>query len=83
MKPESDPIPRSPAAPTGSEASAAGLDGGARPATAWRDWPAQFLAFLRDEPLWLWLPLALVTTLLIVLILFGPGPDASFQYALF
>jgi hypothetical protein len=81
MKPESDPIPRSPAGPTGSEASAAGLDGGARPATTWRDWPAQFLAFLRDEPLWL--PLALVTTLLIVLILFGPGPDASFQYALF
>lgn len=49
----------------------------------WSAWPGQFLAFLRADPRWVWVPLAIVAALLLLLIAFGPDVDARFDYTLF
>ena len=79
MRPESEPIPRSDGGAPGDQTVPQRKETRA----PWSAWPGLFLAFLRAEPRWLWVPLAIVSLLLLLLIAFGPDVDARFDYTLF
>lgn len=79
MRPASDPILRSGGGAPGDQS----LPRRNEARAPWSAWPSLFLAFLRAEPRWLWIPLAIVSLLLLLLIAFNPDVDARFDYTLF